>query len=457
MFHNISRRQNNNYSAEIYDNRSDIIVFLLNIFNIKNIIIYIISLFVSMLAIKGKVYPFALSILGASICTQTPIIGVLVTTSIGLINVTTIDVFIKYLITVILFLIFNTIIKPKKSKKDRNEIYKLTYRLMFFNFWVQFFGASSIPFWGKVQFSFIHSTLVYIGYKICISGIATIKSINNKDIFSNIELISAGLLISIVLFMINNIMLFNINISNLLILLLIFYISFKNGFVCGGITGVVIGLFGILYSKCDILYLINLTLTGICGGLFNEYKKIISLTALIISNLIFSLIIQNNLWFFINIPGIVLLYIFSIFIKNNNDIDIDNLISNIPLLEEKFETSLVEHEMPKQETNMINETKADQEVYLANKSLFVEKFYTSFNKKKDSLLFDELSKHKEIIENTYDKIYRGEILDKDSFIKILELNNYYIMSEDKNIKSSINEIIKLINKTYNQLNKKKKS
>ena len=92
MFHNISRRQNNNYSAEIYDNRSDIIVFLLNIFNIKNIIIYIISLFVSMLAIKGKVYPFALSILGASICTQTPIIGVLVTTSIGLINVTTIDV-----------------------------------------------------------------------------------------------------------------------------------------------------------------------------------------------------------------------------------------------------------------------------------------------------------------------------------------------------------------------------
>lgn len=454
MFHNISDIQDNNVD-EIHDNKLEVLFFLRNIFNLKNILIYIISFYVSMLSIKGRIYPFALSTLGACVCTQTPIIGVLVATSIGLIYVTDISVFIRYIITVVLFLAFNIIIKPKKSRNDRNEMYKLTYRLMTFNFFVQFIGAGIAGFSNRLLYAFLHSAFVYIGYKICVCGIATIKNINRKDIFSNIELISMGLLISIMLFMLNNLMLFNINIANLLMIFLIFYISFKNGYICGGLSGLVIGLFGILYSKCDILYLLNITLTGVCGGLFSEFNKFASLTAIVISNLIISAAIQSNPVYFINLAGIIILYTLSIFVKDNIKIDVEDLVNNIPLLEEKLETSLAEKKALDVNIPIIDETQQEREEYIVRQSKFVDKFYTAFNKKTTNLLYDELIKNKDIIENAYEKIDGGETIDKDSFVKILEDKNYYIMSEDKSMKTSINEIIRIINRIYNQSKKEK--
>lgn len=454
MFHNISDIQDNNVD-EIHDNKLEVLFFLRNIFNLKNILIYIISFYVSMLSIKGKIYPFALSTLGACVCTQTPIIGVLVATSIGLIYVTDISVFIRYIITVVLFSVFNIIIKPKKSKTDRNEMYKLTYRLMTFNFLVQFIGAGIAGFGNRLLYGFLHSAFVYIGYKICVCGIATIKNINRKDIFSNIELISAGLLISIMLFMLNNLMLFNIKITNLLMIFLIFYISFKNGYICGGLSGLVIGLFGILYSKCDILYLLNITLTGVCGGLFSEFNKLASITAIVISNLIISAAIHSNPIYFINIAGIIILYTLSIFVKDNMKIDVEDLVNNIPLLEEKLETSLVEKKALNVNIPIIDETQQEMEQYIMRQSKFVDRFYTTFNKKTTNLLYDELIKNKDIIEKTYEKIDGGEAIDKDSFVRILEEKNYYIMSEDKSMKTSINEIIRIINRINNQLNKEK--
>ena len=438
MFHNISNRQDTIYADEIHDNK-EIFIFLKNIFNPKNLVIYIISFYISLLSIKGKMYPFALSIVGAGICTQVPIIGVLVATSTGIICATEVSAFVKFIITLIIFLVFNIVLKPKKTRIDRNEKYKLTYRLITFNFIIQFIGAHALGFGDRLLFAAIHSSFVYIGYKICICGLATIQNINNKKIFANIEMISASLLISVVLFMINKAMLFNINI---------------NGYICGGLAGFTIGLFGIIYSKCNILYLINLTLTGVCGGLFSEYNKLLALSVMIASNLIFSTILVGNPIYFVNIAGIILLYIMQLCVKSNYQID--ELIADIPLLEEKFDTSLEEKQIPPKSNDIkvIYETEEEIEKQKAARDSFIDKFYATFNKKKNNLLYEELNKNREILIDAYKAITNDELIDKEAFIKILENNNYFILSEDKNIKSSINEVIKIINKVNNQSIKK---
>ncbi len=164
MFHNISRIQSID-NNEIHDN-NDIYRFLQNIFNIKNILIYIISFYISIISIKGKMNPFGLSILAASVCTQIPILGVLVATSIGIICASSIGTFIKYVITIILFLTMNVIIKPKKTTKDRNELYKLTYRLIFINLIIQLFGTNTLGFGNRLLYSIVHSAFVYIVYQV---------------------------------------------------------------------------------------------------------------------------------------------------------------------------------------------------------------------------------------------------------------------------------------------------
>ena len=445
MFHNISRIQNID-NDEMRDN-NDIYRFLQNIFNIKNILIYIISFYISIISIKGKMNPFGLSILAASVCTQIPILGVLVATSIGIICASSIGTFIKYVITIILFLTMNVIIKPKKTTKDRNELYKLTYRLIFINLIIQLFGTNTLGFGNRLLYSIVHSAFVYIGYKICISGIATIKNIGIKKAFSNLELISAGVLVSILLLMNNNFMIFNINITNVLLIALVFYISYKNGYICGGISGLAIGLVGLLLGKSNILFMINLCLTGTCCGLFNDFRKTIALGVIILANIIFSGILQGNIQYFINIPGAIILFVLHLFIEEKSIDDLDNIMSSPLLLEEKFETSLTEAKVDNvDKTSIINDTIEEQEKDAENRDAFVKKFYQAFKAKNKNILYDKLNNDTDIVISIYEILKKNEAIEKDELIDILSKNDYYILSEDKSIKSSINEIIKIANK-----------
>ncbi len=445
MFHNISKLQN--IDNDEVRNNNDIYRFLQNIFSIKNILIYIISFYISLISIKGKMNPFGLSILAASVCTQIPILGVLVATSIGIICATNIGTFIKFIITITLFLTMNVIVKPKKTTKDRNELYKLTYRLIIFNFVIQLFGANSLGFGNKLLYSMLHCAFVYIGYKICISGIATIKNIGIKKAFADIELISAGILVSILLLMNSGLMLFNINIVNTLIMALVFYISYKNGYICGGIAGFVIGLIGLLLGKCNILYLINLCLTAICCGLFNDFRKTIALVVLIVSNIVFSAILQGNVQYFVNIPTAIILFIIHLFVENKNNENLDSILNQPLLLEEKFETSLTDSKQNNiDETNIINETEEQQEKDAENKDAFVKKFYQIFKTKNKNILYDKLNNDTDIIISIYEVLKKNDTIEKDELIDILSKNDYFILAEDKTIKSSINEIIKIANK-----------
>ena len=435
MFHNISRIQSID-NNEIHDN-NDIYRFLQNIFNIKNILIYIISFYISIISIKGKMNPFGLSILAASVCTQIPLLGVLVATSIGIICASSIGTFIKYVITIILFLTMNVIIKPKKTTKDRNELYKLTYRLIFINLIIQLFGTNTLGFGNRLLYSIVHSAFVYIGYKICISGIATIKNIGIKKAFSNLELISAGVLVSILLLMNNNV----------LLIALVFYISYKNGYICGGISGLAIGLVGLLLGKSNILFMINLCLTGTCCGLFNDFRKTIALGVIILANIIFSGILQGNIQYFINIPGAIILFVLHLFIEEKSIDDLDNIMSSPLLLEEKFETSLTEAKVDSTDkTSIVNDTIEEQEKDAENRDAFVKKFYQVFKTKNKNILYDKLNNDTDIVISIYEILKKNEAIEKDELIDILSKNDYYILSEDKSIKSSINEIIKIANK-----------
>lgn len=76
MFQNITESVG---KQEDNANNSKIKIVLKEIFKVKNIVIMFLTLLVSSLAIDEEIVPFGLAMIGASISTEIPVLGVFIT------------------------------------------------------------------------------------------------------------------------------------------------------------------------------------------------------------------------------------------------------------------------------------------------------------------------------------------------------------------------------------------
>ncbi len=86
MFQNVEEKDiniNNNDEEEIVKDSNKIVLILKELFSIQNIIIYIITLLVSMQGLKNTVAPFGLAMVAACIGENIPIVGVFIMAIIG--------------------------------------------------------------------------------------------------------------------------------------------------------------------------------------------------------------------------------------------------------------------------------------------------------------------------------------------------------------------------------------
>ena len=83
MFQNINESTIDDKNYKVKNNDKRKIEILSNLFAIKNIPIYIISVMVSMVGITGGSSPFSISILGACLVNSIPALGVVISCIIG--------------------------------------------------------------------------------------------------------------------------------------------------------------------------------------------------------------------------------------------------------------------------------------------------------------------------------------------------------------------------------------
>ena len=171
---------------------------LKNLFNINNIIIYIISFMISTISMGQEVSPFSIAIIGASLASGVPAIGIVLTGLLGnLIGIGTIGI-LNYLIVVIILLILISLRPPKENDEYKNEQMQIS---------VHIFTSIIILMIGKLiltQFT-VKDLLLYtllavfsvVFYKIFVNSILVIKNITEKNSFSIEEVIGASLLLSI--------------------------------------------------------------------------------------------------------------------------------------------------------------------------------------------------------------------------------------------------------------------
>lgn len=135
------------------------------------------------------------------------------------------------------------IFKQKNQDETRNEKQKLGPYIAISTFIIQilkmFFTTFSVS---NFLTSIIIAVVVYVFYKIFVNSISFIKDYGIKQAFTFEEIMGAFLTISIAILAISGIKIFNISISNVIIILMALFLGWKNGIIVGTIAGTTMGM-----------------------------------------------------------------------------------------------------------------------------------------------------------------------------------------------------------------------
>ena len=221
-----------------------------NVFELRNIAIYVISFMVSLIGLGGELSPFSISIFAACFANSIPLLGVAIVSVIGSSIKYGVTGALSYMLTALVMIATFFIIKPKYNEEERNEKVKVSKNVFIASFLVQFAKTMMAGFTiYDLLVSITFSVVAVVFYKIFVNSLIVLQDFREKRAFSIEEVIGASLLISIAVSCFGELNIFGFGIRNILSILIVMILGWKNGILVGTTSGVTIGVtIGIIAS-----------------------------------------------------------------------------------------------------------------------------------------------------------------------------------------------------------------
>ncbi|MBQ2916943.1 MAG: hypothetical protein IJE59_02030 [Clostridia bacterium] len=452
------------------------VVNLKNLFSVSDFVLYAISFMVSMVSFNGEFAPFGLAIFAAVCSNRIPLGFVYIATCIGTLIGFGVNGFLSYLLTTLIFIAITLIFRPR-CEEDRNEKQKLGLYIFLSSFIVQ---AGKMLFtmflFYDLLASFVFAVLTYIFYKIFANSITVIKEYGIKQAFTVEEVIGASLLLSIAIYSMNGLNIFGLSINNILSIMLVLFLGWKNGMLVGATGGITIGMvLGIVGTSSPVL-VASYAISGMIAGILNKLGKIGVIVGFALGNAVLTYVANGNTVPVITIREILIASLGLLLLPKNIDIDISDVVGKTKFLpttggrlegdkETIYKLNTVSEtisEMAKSYSEVAATTiENDEDLESQNKENFKEELLNNMEEFSDNLLYEDIMYDDDcILDSIYELLEEKEEISKEELIKIFENHNNYIIGineeDERNnrIKEDINQVIKAINHTYriNKLN-----
>ena len=114
----------------------------------------------------------------------------------------------------------------------------------------------------------------YIFYKIFSKSIIVVNEIINKKVFSIEEVIGATLMVSIATTCFGETKLIGLQINNIISILLVLILGWKNGILIGTTSGVTIGVTLGVITGSEPIMIAAYAISGMLAGILNKFGKI---------------------------------------------------------------------------------------------------------------------------------------------------------------------------------------
>lgn len=464
MFQNINE---STMGKEDYKGKKYIDLFT-NVLQVKNIPIYIIAFMMSCIGIGGKLSPFCISILGACISNSIPVLGVVLASSIGCLVKFGVSGLLSYILTALLLILTMFLIKPKYQDEEKNEKLMISKNVFIASFIIQIFSIGFSGFTLYDMFSAISFSIISaVFYKIFVNSVIAVMDFNEGKAFTVEEILGASLMIAIAIGAIGDFSILGLSIRNILCILIVLILGWKNGVLIGATSGITIGITLGVITNSEPVMIAAYAISGFIAGILNKFGRIGVVVGFCIGNIIIAYVANGNTVQLIHFREILIASIGLLIIPKNIKIDIEEFINTTKLLPSYSDGALNKSKETAERLNNVSETlqemaksykidrKNIQDSSLkTNKEIFISELLDNLNGYENNMLYEDLSNvNNKIVDDIFNYMIDKQEITREVLLDILANNNSFVVDvNDTNISeyldNNITQAIRVINMSY---------
>ena len=438
---------------------------LKNLFNKKNIIIYIIAFMVSTIGMGQAVSPFSIAIVSASLASGIPAIIVVIAGLIGnFIGVGAIGA-LNYILIILMLLITMCIKPPKENDQYKNEQIQISGHVFISILLVMIAKLILTRF--TVADMLLHVTLAIFSvvfYKIFVNSLVVIQDITEKNAFSIEEVIGASLLVSIAFSAFGDFSILGLSIRNILSILIVLILGWKNGVLVGATAGVTIGVTLGIIAQSEPMVVAVYALSGMIAGLLNRFGKIGVIVGFLAGNGILLYASKGTATDLVVFKEALIASLGLLAIPKWVGINIEELVKSDNMLPEYNKRGLEQSKETIDQLNMVSETikdiantyqeKNDTDMYLKNRQAFITELLNNLDGLEENMLYEDMTQtESKIVNELFDILLDKQEIDREDLLKTFaKFNNYIVQYNDEKISKRMNndieQIVKAVNYAY---------
>lgn len=479
MFQNISKDIDTENEIEVnnikVNKKAKIKTILKENLNIQKTLLYIVSLMLSM--VNGNIgldYSiFALAIFAAATSNGIPVGILYIVTMIGtLIKFQTAGL-LSYLLTSFIFIAMILVFKPRKIleeyQNEKQKLGKFVFLSVFLGQAIKIFFKEFLVY--DLLLSITAGLIGYIFYKIFSKSIIVINKVGSKKVFALEEIMGSTLMIAVASTCLGDFKILGLQISNIITILLVLILGWKNGILVGTTSGVTVGVvLGIITNSNPIL-IAAFAISGMIAGILSKFGKLGVIIGFIGGNLLLTYVYNGALVELICFKEILVASLALILIPNKLEINISDFLGKDEYLEEGAKYRLQESSIAIEKLNDVSDvikqmsntykevaatTATEKEIIDNNKEIFIEELENKIEPLKDNILYEDITNEDEgIIDDIFNFLNEYEKINRENLLDIFKNHNSYIVGFDSydislKIEKDIRNMLIAINDAYNK-------
>lgn len=468
MFQNINEGTIDNQEYKENKNEKRKIDLFTNVLQIKNVPIYIIAFMISMVGITGDMSPFSISVLGACIVNNIPLLGIVLLSSIGSFIKFGISGLLGYILTSLVLIVTMFIIKPRYSDSEKNEKIKLSKNIFISTIIIQLakIGMSGFTLYDILSvISF--SIIAVVFYKIFVNSIVVIRDFNEAKAFSIEEILGASLILAISVGAFGNLNVFGFSVRNILSILIVLVLGWKNGVLVGTTAGVTIGVTLGVITSSDPIMVAAYAISGMIAGILNRFGKMGVIIGFCLGNILLAYVSNGYTVELIHFKEILIASIGLLAVPKSIKINIEEFMGNSKLLPVFPDRALNKSKETAERLNNVSDTiqemaKAykmeekpiEEKPIQSNKDIFISELLDNLNGYENNMLYEDMSKTDgPIIDKIFSVLVDKQEITREQLLEIFaKCNSYIVGLEDKQIseylEDNISQMVRVINMSY---------
>ena len=443
---------------------------LKNLINIKNVMIYIVSFLISTIGMGQEVSPLSIAIVGACLAGGVPAIVVVIAGLAGnIIGVGTIGA-LNYILIILMLLISICIKPPKENDQYKNEQIQIAGHI--FVSIVLVMVAKLILTKFTVGDMILHITLAIFSvvfYKIFVNSLVVIQEITEKRAFSIEEVIGASLLVSIAVSAFGEFAIFGLSVRNILSILIVLMLGWKNGVLIGATSGVTIGVTLGIIAQYEPIIVAVYAISGMTAGILNKFGRIGVIVGFLVGNGILLYASKGTATDLVVFKEALIASLGLLAIPKWIGINVEELIKSDNMLPEYNKRGLEQSKETINQLNMVSETikdmaetyqeKNETNMYIKNRQAFITELLNNLDGLDENMLYEDMTNpENEIANDLFDILMDKQEINREDLLKTFaKFNNYIVQYDDEKISKRMNENIDQIVKSVNYAYKVSKS